>query len=72
MTTSELIAKLERELPSAQRVPPYRREAECADVVEESCRDMLSDLYAGRQLSAVETCTKSRPPFGASAAKEIS
>lgn len=50
MTTSELIAKLERKLAVARRVPTHRREAECADVIEDTCRAMLDDLYAGRDL----------------------
>ena len=48
MTTSELIAKLERKLAVARRVPTHRREAECADVIEDTCRAMLDDLYSGR------------------------
>ena len=50
MTTSELIAKLERRLAAAQRVPAHRRASECADVIEDTCRAMLDDLYAGRDL----------------------
>ena len=48
MTTSELIARLERKLAVARRVPTHRREAECADVIEDTCRAMLDDLYSGR------------------------
>lgn len=50
MTTSQLIAKLERRLAAAQRVPADRRDAECADVIEDTCRAMLADLYAGRPI----------------------
>lgn len=50
MTTSELIPKLERRLAAAQRLPAARRDDECADVIEDTCRDMLADLYAGRSL----------------------
>lgn len=50
MTTSQLITKLERRLAAAQRVSAHRRDAECADVIEETCSAMLADLYAGRPL----------------------
>jgi hypothetical protein len=50
VTTSELIRKLERQLAAAQRVTADRREHECADVIEETCRAMLADLLAGRDL----------------------
>jgi hypothetical protein len=50
VTTSELIRKLERKLTAAQGVPAHRREDECADVIEETCRAMLADLYSGREL----------------------
>ena len=52
MTTSELIARLERKLAVARRVPTHRREAECADVIEDTCRAMLDDLYSGRDRNA--------------------
>lgn len=50
LTTSELISKLERDLAHLQRIPGSRRADELADVREEVCRSMLSDLLAGRSL----------------------
>lgn len=48
----QLIKKLEADLRRIERIPQKRREAECADIAEESCRAMLSDLRMGRPLVA--------------------
>jgi hypothetical protein len=50
VTTFELIRKLERRLAAAQPAPATRGDAECADVIEDTCCDMLADLYAGGTL----------------------
>lgn len=41
-----LIERLEKKLAYFQRIPPARREAECADEGEQTCRAMLADLRA--------------------------
>lgn len=40
-----LIRKLERDLARFQRTPAIRREAECADEGEATCRALLAELY---------------------------
>ena len=39
------IRKLERDLARFQRIPAKRREAECADEGEATCRALLAELY---------------------------
>jgi len=52
MTTSELIAKLERNLASLRRIPARRREAELADVREDVCLALIRQLKGGRPLQS--------------------
>ena len=40
----KLIAKLRRDLARFERIPQDRREAECADEGEQTCRALLADL----------------------------
>lgn len=43
----KLIAKLRRDLSRFERIPPERREAECADEGEATARAMLRELGVG-------------------------
>lgn len=43
-----LIRRLERRLADFQAVPPARREAECADEGEQTCRALLAEIGAPR------------------------
>jgi hypothetical protein len=45
-----LIRKFEADLRRLQRIPLRRREAEHADIAEQTCRTMLANLYAGLPL----------------------
>lgn len=40
------IARLVMKLQYFQRIPPHRREDECADAGEQTCRALLADLGA--------------------------
>lgn len=40
-----LIHKLEADLARFQRIPAHRRDAECADEGEATCRVLLAGLY---------------------------
>ena len=42
------IRKLERDLARVQRIPAPRREDECADEGEATCRALLAELYGQR------------------------
>ncbi|MCZ4345521.1 hypothetical protein [Devosia neptuniae] len=42
-----LIAKLQRDLDGLRKIPRKRREAECADEREQTCRALLWELGAG-------------------------
>ncbi len=44
-----LIRKLEKDLARFQRIPDKRREAECADEGEATCRALLAELRPGNQ-----------------------
>lgn len=48
------IAHFERRLGAFQRVPAHRREEECADVGEETCRRLLVELGAPGHLLRAE------------------
>lgn len=41
-----LLEKLHKDLVRFQRIPPSRREAECADEGEATCRHLLGELGA--------------------------
>ncbi len=40
----KLIAKLKRDLARFERIPDHRRQNECADEGEQTCRALLADM----------------------------
>lgn len=57
-----LIRKLEKDLARFQRIPAKRRETECADEGEATCRALLADLRSGKPASA-KPCDKALASF---------